>query len=146
MRVYHKKLTLETKKQFEIIDITQHVKTAVLEAGIKNGQLVIFCPHTTASIKLNHNEPLLLQDIFKTLYELVPLDKSYAHDLFEVRQNITPNERSNGHAHVKAFLMGASENLIVENGTLLLGKKQSVFFVECDGARSRETYINICGE
>jgi secondary thiamine-phosphate synthase enzyme len=146
MKVFHKKIILETKKQFEIIDITQQIKTAVLESGVKNGQIVIFCPHTTASIKINHNEPLLLQDIFKTLYELVPVDKSYAHDLFEVRQNVAPNERSNGHAHVKAFLMGSSENLIIENSTLLLGKKQSVFFVELDGARNREAYLNLVGE
>jgi secondary thiamine-phosphate synthase enzyme len=146
MKVFHKKIILETKKQFEIIDITQQIKTAVLESGVKNGQIVIFCPHTTASIKINHNEPLLLQDIFKTLYELVPVDKSYAHDLFEVRQNVAPNERSNGHAHVKAFLMGSSENLIIENSTLLLGKKQSVFFVELDGARSRMVNLNILGE
>jgi secondary thiamine-phosphate synthase enzyme len=146
MKVFHKKIILETKKQFEIIDITQQIKTAVLEFGVKNGQIIIFCPHTTASIKINHNEPLLFQDIFKTLYELVPIDKSYAHDLFEVRQNVAPNERSNGHAHVKAFLMGSSENLIIENSTLLLGKKQSVFFVELDGARSRMVNLNILGE
>ena len=141
-----KKIPLETKKQFEVIDITSHVKAAVAEAKIKSGLAVIFCPHTTASVRLNHNEPLLMQDILKSLYRLVPIDISYSHDLFEVRQNVAPNERSNGHAHVKAFLLGSSETLIIENSQLLLGGKQSLFFVEFDGGRSREVFVKIMGE
>jgi secondary thiamine-phosphate synthase enzyme len=141
-----KKITLETKKQFEIIDITEHVKKIVVESGIKNGIAVIFCPHTTAAVRLNHNEPLLMQDIMKMLYRLVPIDTSYSHDLFEVRQTVAPNERSNGHAHVKAFLLGSSETLPVEKATLALGAKQSIFFVELDGGRSREVQVKILGE
>ena len=144
--MFSKKITLETKKQFELVDVTNHIRTAVIESKIKNGIVLIFCPHTTASVKLNHNEPLLIQDIMKTLYRLVPIDMSYSHDLFEVRQNVTPNERSNGHAHVKSFLSGASETLPVEKGDLSLGAKQSVFFVEFDGGRSRELKIQIIGE
>jgi secondary thiamine-phosphate synthase enzyme len=141
-----KKIQLETKKQFEILDITDQAKAAVLEAKVKNGLAVVFCPHTTAGIRLNHNEPLLMQDIMKALYRLVPIDTSYSHDLFEVRQNVAPNERSNGHAHVKAFLLGSSETLLVENSQLLLGQKQSLFFVEMDGGRSREVFVKILGE
>jgi secondary thiamine-phosphate synthase enzyme len=141
-----KKITLETKKQFEIVDITDHVKKIVAESGVKNGIAVIFCPHTTAAVRLNHNEPLLMQDIMKMLYRLVPIDTSYSHDLFEVRQNVSPNERSNGHAHVKAFLLGSSETLPVENSSLALGAKQSIFFVEFDGGRSREVRVKILGE
>jgi secondary thiamine-phosphate synthase enzyme len=141
-----KKIQLETKKQFEIMDITPQAKAAVLEAKVKSGVAVIFCPHTTAGIRLNHNEPLLMQDIMEALYRLVPIDTSYSHDLFEVRQNVAPNERSNGHAHVKAFLLGSSETLLVENSQLLLGQKQSLFFVEMDGGRPREIYIKILGE
>src|SRR5207253_1825419 len=118
----------------------------VIQASVKSGIAVVYCPHTTAGIKINHNEPLLMQDIMKSLYRLVPIDISYSHDLFEVRQNVAPNERSNGHAHVKSFLLGSSETLIIENNQLLLGGKQSIFFVELDGGRSREVYIKILGE
>ncbi len=142
---FQKKLTLETQKQFELIDITSHVHSAVLESGVKSGMLTVFCPHTTAAIRLNHSEPLLMQDIMKMLYRLVPMDMNYSHDLFEVRQNISPGERSNGHAHVKAFLLGSSESLIVNKGQLFIGPHQSVFFVELDGGRSREVYIKIVG-
>ncbi len=144
--MFTKTLFLETKKQFELVDLTTHIKTAVLEAKIKNGIVSVFCPHTTASIRLNHNEPLLIQDIFKTLYRLVPIDANYSHDLFEVRQSVAPNERSNGHAHVKAFLMGSSETLPVKSGELALGAKQSVFFVDFDGGRTRQVHLAILGE
>src|SRR6185312_13586717 len=101
------KIQLETKKQFEIIDITAHVQKIVVQSGVASGIAVVFCPHTTAAVRLNHSESLLMQDIMKTLYRLVPIDTNYSHDLFEVRQNVAPNERSNGHAHVKAFLLGS---------------------------------------
>jgi secondary thiamine-phosphate synthase enzyme len=146
MQTYFKKILLETKKQFEITEITSYVQTAVLESKVKSGIAVIFCPHTTAGIRLNHNEPLLLQDIMKTFYRLIPIDISYSHDLFEVRQNVAPNERSNGHAHIKSFLLGASETLPIEKSSLTLGAKQSIFFVEFDGGRSREVYVKILGE
>jgi secondary thiamine-phosphate synthase enzyme len=146
MKTYQKNIDIETKKQFELIDITPHIKIAAVESGIKQGIAVVFCPHTTAGIRLNHSEPLLMQDILKSLYRLVPIDISYSHDLFEVRQSVAANERSNGHAHVKAFLLGSSESLIVDGGNLSLGEKQSVFFVELDGGRSREIRVKIIGE
>lgn len=146
MKTAFQKIFLQTKKQFELVDITLHVKTKVVESGIQSGFIAIFCPHTTASIRCNQNEPLLMQDIMKTLYRLAPIDQSYAHDLFEVRQNVAPNERSNGHAHVKSFLLGSSENFIVEKGELVLGGHQSIFFVELDGGRDRQVYLKIIGE
>jgi secondary thiamine-phosphate synthase enzyme len=141
-----KKVLIETKKQFEIVDITDHVKKIVTDSGMKNGLVLIYCQHTTAAIRINNNEPLLIQDFMKMLYRLIPVDTNYSHDLFEVRQNVDPNERSNGHAHVKAFLLGSSETLAVENSKLIMGKKQSIFFVELDGGRSREIQVKILGE
>jgi secondary thiamine-phosphate synthase enzyme len=146
MKSTNKQIFLQTKKQFELVDLTLQIKTAVVETNIKTGTVTVFCPHTTGGIKLNHNEPLLIQDIMKMLYRVAPVDVSYAHDLFEVRQNVAPNERSNGHAHVKSFLLGSSETLIIEKGQLALGTHQSVFFVELDGGRDRNIILNITGE
>lgn len=146
MKIFNKKFFLQTKKQFELVDITFQVKTTLVEAGAQNGILTVFCPHTTAAIRLNHSESLLAQDIMKMLYRLAPVDISYSHDLFEVRENIAPNERSNGHAHVKSFLLGSSETLIFEKGEIMLGPRQSIFFVELDGGRDRQVYVSILGE
>ena len=146
MQSFFKSLKLETKKQFELLDVTAAIKEVVTESKVSDGLVTVFCPHTTASVRLNHNEPLLFQDILKNLYDLVPVDANYSHDLFEIRQSTTPNERSNGHAHVKAFLLGSSENLIIEKGGLILGEKQSLFFVELDGGRQRQLHIKILGQ
>lgn len=146
MKTYTATIGVDTKKQFELIDLTAKVTEVVKASGVQQGIVVIFNPHTTAAVRVNHNEPLLLQDIMKTLFRLVPVDISYSHDLFELRENPELGERSNGHAHVKAFLLGSSESLIVENAQLVLGPKQSIFLVELDGGRARNVRVQIVGE
>ncbi len=146
MAVLNTQVHIETKAQFEVVNLTEHVAQTVSQSGIKNGLVSISTPHTTAGIKLNHFEPMLLQDMLRTLYRLVPQDISYNHDLFELRQNTAPNERSNGHAHLKAFLLGASESLPVESARVVLGDRQSILFVECDGGRKRAVNITVVGE
>lgn len=140
------KLTIVTHKQFEVVDITEKVQSVLSSSGVTQGSVTIFAPHTTAAIKINHNEPLLMQDIMKMLYRLAPVDISYSHDLFEIRSGIEAGERSNGHAHVKSFLLGASETVPVESKEMLLGERQSIFFVELDGGRERQVIIQISGE
>lgn len=146
MATFHKLVEVMSHKQFELIDITSHAKSALTESGIKQGMALIYNPHTTASIRLNHNEEMLQQDIMKMLYKTVPIEDSYGHDVFEMRSEVDTNERSNGHAHVKTFLLGSSETLPVIDGQLAIGKKQSLFFVECDGGRARDFSILIYGE
>jgi len=146
VKTFSKTIALETKKQFDLVDITAAVKDCVAEAQIKEGIALVYSPHTTAAVRINHNEPLLAQDIMKTLYRLVPIDISYSHDLFEIREHVAVNERSNGHSHVKAFLLGSSESLVISNGGIMLGEKQSIFFVELDGGRQRSYLVKIIGE
>lgn len=146
MSTKHSILSIETTQQFEIVNITEHVQEAVHANGIVSGLLTVSTPHTTAGIKLNHFEPMLLQDILRTMYKLAPQDTSYNHDLFELRQHVAPGERSNGHAHIKAFLLGASESLPIIDGRIVLGDRQNILFVECDGARKRTVHITMLGE
>lgn len=146
MITYQQELGIETKTQFEILDITDAVNGTLTKSKIRSGIVVVFAPHTTAAIRINHNEPLLKQDIMKMLYRMAPIDINYAHDLFEIRSKVKPDERSNGHAHVKAFLLGASESIPVARGKMLLGDRQSIFFVELDGGRKRRAIIQILGE
>lgn len=144
--IYTKEFGLKTSTQFEIIDITDSVREQVKKSKIREGAAVVFSPHTTAAIRINHNEPLLQQDIMKMLYRIVPIDTNYAHDFFEIRTKVKPDERSNGHAHVKTFLLGQSESVPVLKGELALGPQQSIFFVESDGGRPRRVIIQIIGE
>ncbi len=146
MAYFKKRIPIVTHKQFELIDITGLVTSAVIESGIQNGIVLVFNPHTTASIRLTHHEPLLEQDIMKMLYRIAPVDINYSHDLFEMRENVAVNERSNGHAHVKSFLLGSSETVSVAQGKLALGKMQTMFFVELDGGRTRDFDVTIVGD
>jgi secondary thiamine-phosphate synthase enzyme len=145
VQILSKTIEIQTNKQFELINITDSVKEFLEKSGVKNGQVTVFVDHTTASVRLNHDEPLLLQDMMKLLYRLAPVDINYAHDVFEIRQSVSVNERSNGHAHVKAFLLGSSEIIPVHNGAMLLGERQSIFFVELDGGRKRTYVVHILG-
>jgi secondary thiamine-phosphate synthase enzyme len=145
VKFLQKKLTLETNKQLELIDITDKVAGVIRESSVEEGSALIFAGNTTASIRVSDNEPLLLQDITKMLYRLVPVDLNYAHDVFEIRKNVGEDERTNGHAHAKAFLLGSSEAVPVVAGKLALSDAQSVFFVELDGGRKREFIVQISG-
>ena len=146
MKIYTAKVLLETKRQFEIVDVTAQVRQHLAQSGIQKGILTLLVPHTTAAIRLNQNEPLLLQDAMKLLYRLVPTDVNYSHDVFEMRKQVSANERTNGHAHLKAFLLGSSESIIVEDHDIKLGEKQSVLFLDFDGGRSRDFNLHIIGE
>ncbi|HLC45009.1 MAG: hypothetical protein A2722_02515 [Candidatus Doudnabacteria bacterium RIFCSPHIGHO2_01_FULL_50_11] len=141
-----KTISLTSHRQFEIINITKHVETVVTESKIRDGVAIVFAPHTTAAIRLNHHEPLLIQDFMKLMYRLAPIENNYAHDFFEVRTNPAAAERSNGHAHLKALLLGASASIPIKSHSLFLGPRQSVFFVELDGGRKRSCVITIIGE
>jgi len=145
IKIHKQIIDVESKNQIEFFDITEKVQEAVEAAGIREGNAVVFTPHTTMGIVINHNEPMLMQDFMRILYKLAPMDDRYSHDLFELRRNSKSDGRSNGHSHCKSFLIGVSQTVPVEKGKLLLTDKQSIFAVEFDGARKRDIVIQVMG-
>lgn len=145
MKIHQKKLEIKSTTQIEFIDITEKVNEIVADSGIREGQVTIYSPHTTASIMINHNETMLLQDFMRTLYRLVPVSDRYSHDLFELSREKASDGRSNGHSHCKAMLLSASETIPIEKGHMILSGTQSVFVVEMDGARTRDIIVQILG-
>ena len=145
MKVYLKKIEIKSNSSVELIDITKKVEDIVSQSGVREGIAVIYAPHTSAGVFVNHNEPMLLQDFMRVLYRLVPVDDRYAHDLFELAKKSKSDGRSNGHSHCKAMLLGISETIPVEKGHLMLTEKQSIFVAEMDGARTREIIIQLMG-
>ncbi len=145
MRIHKQTVPFESRTQIDFVDITQNIRDIVRESGIRQGQVVIFVPHTTMGVVINHNEPLLLQDFMRILYKVAPVDDHYSHDLFEIRKERPSDGRSNGHSHCKALLMGSSETLLVERGDIILSPLQSVFAVEFDGARKRDVIVQVMG-
>ncbi len=146
MKTKTKKIELQTEKQLEFIDVTSMVEEVVESSGIKSGTVTVFSPHTTGSIVVNHNEPMLLQDMTRMLYKLVPIDERYSHDMFELTKHNKSDGRSNGHSHCKSMFLGSSESIPFEIGQLLLGDRQNIFFVELDGGRKRDFIVQVIGE
>ena len=126
-------MDIQTTTRTELIDITDRVRAAVKESGIKDGICVISTRHTTSGITVNENERGLRADILEMLETLVPENKSYAHNQID----------NNADSHLRAVLLGNSATIPIEDGHLVLGTWQSIFFVELDGPRNRSVNVKI---
>jgi secondary thiamine-phosphate synthase enzyme len=126
-------MDIQTTTRTELIDITDRVRAVVKESGIKDGICVISMRHTTSGIIVNENERGLRADILDMLGSLVPEDRKYAHNSID----------NNAEAHLRAVLLGMSETIPIEDGHLVLGTWQSIFFVELDGPRNRTINVKM---
>lgn len=137
MKVYFKELTLSTKKQYELIDITYEVEKAVQDSGISNGLCIIHAPHATAAIIANENEVGLVHDIIRSIKELYPRNAGWKHDIID----------DNAAAHLGSAMIGSTRIFPVKNGKLVRGTWQNIFLVEMDGPRHyRRVVIEVIGE
>ncbi len=145
-RVLCEALEYETSTAPEFIDITEDVISVVEAAGIQFGQVAIFSQHTTAAIKINEHEPLLLRDLARTLRQFAAPNAYYEHNDFSRRTvNMNPDECANGHAHVQHLFLGTSETIPVVDGRITLGTWQRVFLIELDHPRRRRVLVNVVG-
>ncbi len=127
-----KQLAVKTNSRFEMIDITNHVRSVLRESNVKSGICYVFVPHTTAAVTINENaDPDVPRDIIMELDKVIPLHDNYRH------------MEGNSAAHIKASLVGSSEMIFIENGSLVLGTWQSLFFCEFDGPRTRKVFVKL---
>jgi len=145
MKILRQKIEIKSTTQIEFVDITAKVEEVIEQSGVREGQVLVYSPHTTASIVVNHNESMLIQDFMRTLYRLVPVTDRYSHDLFELSRANSSDGRSNGHSHCKGMLLSVSETLPIEKGKIILTEKQSIFLAELDGARKRDVIVQVMG-
>ena len=136
MKIVEKDFHVSTKRRSQMIDITSQVRSFVSQSGITNGDVIVYCPHTTAAITINENaDPSVPHDILLTLDELIPRHRpGYRHS------------EGNSDAHCKSSLVGCSEQILIKGESLELGTWQGVFFCEFDGPRSRKVIVQIRGE
>ena len=139
-------LKLESQRAPEFIDITQQVQDCVAKSDVAQGFAVVYSRHTTAAIKINENEPLLLQDMEQFLERMAPRNGDYRHNDFTIRTvNMTEDECPNGHAHCQQLLLGTSETIPIVGGMMQFGRWQSIFMIELDHPRSREVMVQVMG-
>jgi secondary thiamine-phosphate synthase enzyme len=125
-----KYINVRSKSRNEFIDITEMVQEVIKEADAIKGICFLYVPHTTAGIIINEGaDPSVQRDIQNALSRLIPHEMNYFH------------REGNADAHIKSTLVGTSLNVIVDEGKLLLGTWQSIFFCEFDGPRHRRIAV-----
>ena len=146
LTVYTETLEYQTAEAPGFIDITGDVSAVVERSGIGFGTANVFSKHTTASIRLNEHEPLLLRDMARILRNAAPQDAYYEHNDFSRRTvNMNEGECANGHSHCQHLFLGTSETLPLLDGQLVIGQYQSLFLVELDHPRGREVLVTVMG-
>ena len=144
--VFHNAIHLQTSEGLQFIDLTNEIIEIVAASCISNGVVNVQTRHTTTAVIVNEHEPLLLEDLKETLERLTPQQAYYRHNDFEIRtENMTPDERPNGHSHCRSLLLSSSATLNIINSELQLGRWQSVFFIELDHARQRTVAVTVMG-
>lgn len=127
-------ISVKTSRKTEFIDITGRVQDALASSGVQTGICIVFSPHTTAGVTINEGaDPSVKHDILMILNQMVPDKARYQH------------MEGNSPAHIKTTLTGSSVHIPVEDGKLLLGTWQAIFFCEYDGPRTRKVHTQFLG-
>ncbi len=136
MKTIEKTFSVSSKSRCEMIDITSRVQSAVDSSAVSAGDAIVYCPHTTAAVTINENaDPSVVTDLLLILAELVPANQSsYRH------------VEGNSDAHAKSSIIGCTEQVLIKNGSLVLGTWQGIYFCEFDGPRNRKVLVHIRGE
>jgi secondary thiamine-phosphate synthase enzyme len=128
-------LRVKTGRRTQLVDVTEQVERAVAAAGVVSGVCYLYVPHTTAGVMINeHFDPDVATDLEGVLERLVPRSGPYRHS------------EGNSDSHAKAVLTGTSQMIFVEQGKLMLGRWQGVFFCEFDGPRERKMWVRVIGD
>lgn len=123
-------INVRSRSRIEFIDITEMVQDVVQEAEVTIGLCHLYVPHTTAGITINEGaDPSVQRDIQNALSRLIPHEMNYFH------------REGNADAHIKSTLVGTSVQVIIDEGKLLLGTWQAIFFCDFDGPRHRRVAI-----
>lgn len=132
-------ISLSTQGNADIRDITDQIAKNILQSGLKNGVVTVFCPSSTSALTTIEYEGGALNDLRRLFEEIIPTNREYAH-----------NERwhdGNGHSHIRAALLGPSLTIPFVDGQLTLGTWQQVIYVDFDNRpRQRKLIVQLIGE
>ncbi len=127
-----KQFNVKTTQKVELIDVTSKIVTIINKSKVQEGIVFIYVPHTTAAVTINENaDPSVKEDIIMKLNKIIPFEDNYKH------------LEGNSAAHIKSSIIGCSESLIIDEGKLILGRWQGIYFCEFDGPRERKVNVKI---
>jgi len=123
--------SVQSSGRTDFIDVTDEVARCVLQLGLKQAVVTVFNPHTTAAVTINEGaDPDVVRDMSVALDKLIPWSDGYRH------------AEGNTAAHIKASLYGSSVQIIVQDGSLMLGTWQKIWFCDFDGPRRRSLWVS----
>jgi secondary thiamine-phosphate synthase enzyme len=139
MTVKTDRISLRSRGNTDVVDITARLAEVVSRSGVGSGVATAFVIGSTAAITTIEFEPGLVHDIGVALDRLAPKDGKYEHQ-----------ERygdDNGHSHIRASMLGPSLAIPFVDKKLTLGTWQQVVFIDFDTRpRQREIVVQIIGE
>jgi secondary thiamine-phosphate synthase enzyme len=139
MAVITHTLQIETQGNADVVDISRQVTDAVLESGMANGIITVFCPSATSALTTIEYESGVINDLRRLFDEIIDPERHYEH-----------NARwgdGNGHSHVRAAILGPSLTIPFVERKLTLGTWQQIIFIDFDNrARRRSLIAQVLGE
>jgi secondary thiamine-phosphate synthase enzyme len=140
MAVETHRLNVQTRGESDVVDLTERVSAAVASGAIRHGQATIFVIGSTAGLTTTEFEPgLATHDLAAAFEKIAPRDAAYRHE--ETWHD------DNGHAHVRASLLGPSLAVPLVDGRLTLGQWQQIVLIDFDTRpRRREIVVQVLGE
>ncbi len=124
-------IQIQSADRTDFIDVTAEVARAVGDLGLQDGVVTVFNPHTTAAVTINEGaDPDVVRDMSVTLDKMVPWNDGYHH------------AEGNSAAHIKSSMYGSSVQVIVQQGRLMLGTWQKIWFCDFDGPRRRKLWVS----
>jgi secondary thiamine-phosphate synthase enzyme len=143
MKVILKQIGIQTRQEEEMVDITEEVKKVVRESGVKEGLVNVLTLHTSTGLTVNEGISCLERDILELLEKLVPQEGDYHHARyldFDGRLGV------NAYCHLRGCLLGINTFFPIHNGEMVIGLRQTIYFVEFDGPQYRSYAVQVLGE
>jgi secondary thiamine-phosphate synthase enzyme len=139
VKIITERFSVSTRGNSELLDITGRVADLLSKNKLREGNLTVFVAGSTASVTTTEFEPGLRKDIPEALNRVAPEGMRYHHD--------DTWHDGNGHAHVRASILGPSLTIPFSGGEMLLGTWQQIVLIDFDNrSRERKVIVQLIGE
>ena len=137
------KLKVQSRKAEEAINITPQVEELVVKSGVRNGLVNVMTCHTSSGLLVTEGIPCLEEDILTHFARLLPEDENYHHRRY---LDFDGRVGFNAETHLKSILGGIQCSFPIENGKVVRGSRQTIYFMEYDGPLERTYMVQVLGE
>ncbi len=138
MKIHREEIHVATTADTDVIDVTREAAGILRDSGIREGQVLLFVPGSTAALTTIEYEGGVVRDLAEAVERIAPRDVPYRHD---ARWG-----DGNGYSHVRAALLGPSLTVPVAAGRLVLGTWQQIVLLDFDNRpRQRAVVVQVSG-